>query len=439
MRIGIDARLWGEEKNRGLGRYAKELVLNLEKVASPDDHFFIFLTKENFNDYQPSVPNFQKILWDVRWYTLREQIDFRPLLRVAAPSPHPTLSRGERGGGRNLDLVHFPHWNVPYFFNQPFIVTIHDLILLESNRQRQATTLGKMRYALKFAGFKLILQHALKKAKKIIAVSETTKKDIIKYFPQTADKIEVIYQGIPEIKPTHQSDWSDQSDWCKSKGINRPYLLYVGSAYPHKNLEFLIKTFLEFNQENDHQYQLVLVGQEDFFYRRLKEKITHLRHSDRSDPRERSGGISHAGLSRDINLNNGVRSLDSARDDNSSVVFLGQANNDELGALYQNAEFLINPSLMEGFGFPPLEAAALGTPSLVSDIPIFHEILGQAALYFDPKNAESLKNTLNQALKHNPWQTNLKKNAIILPREYSWLETAKQTLSFYHYAVRKQK
>lgn len=369
MRIGIDARLWGEEKNRGLGRYVKELILNLERIAK-EDSFFIFLTKENFDDYKPSASNFQKRLWNTRWYTLKEQINFQPLLK------------------EKLDLVHFPHWNVPYFFNQPFVVTIHDLILLESNRQRQATTLGRIHYALKFAGFKLILNHTLKKAKKIIAISRSTKDSIVKYYPWTAKKIQVIYEGVTPLLTNHAITPTNH-------GITKPYLLYVGSAYPHKNLEFLIKAFSEFNQKQNNAYQLVLVGREDFFYQRLKRTI----------------------------------------DSHPSIIFYGQATDAELSALYQNATAFVTASLQEGFALPALEAMAASLPVLASDIPCFREILGSAALYFNHKNSNDFITKLNHLLSNPSLRNQLAVNAQNQIQQFSWQKCAQETLAVYKSVV----
>lgn len=375
MLIGIDARLYGEEENRGLGRYVKELVLNMEKIAR-DDEFFVFLTRKNFDAYQPAAPNFQKILWDAPWYTLKEQI--------------PLFSPFGKGGLKGiLDLVHFPHWNVPYFFNQPFVVTIHDLILLESDRSRQATTLGRTRYALKFVGFKMVLRHALKKAKKIITISQTTKNELIHHFPFAKDKTDVIYQGLTELNPGPKKILSKYN-------ITLPYLIYVGSAYPHKNLEFLMRNFNEFNAEEGQKYQLVMVGKQDFFYQRLQNS-------------------------------------DAAKSQN--IIFTGQVNDQELAALYQQAVFCINPSLVEGFGLPPLEALSLGTPSILSDIPCFRETMAQNAVFFDPRSQDSLKKALKNALNDPEMRTKLLKSAKILSDRYSWINCARQTLDLYHQTI----
>lgn len=373
MRIGIDARLWGEEENRGLGRYVKELILHLEKISLKEG-FFIFLRKNNFNAYQPTNPHFHKIIWDAPWYTLQEQINFQPLLKA------------------KLDLMHFPHWNVPYFYNHPFVVTIHDLILLESNRQRHATTLGKTRYALKFAGFKTILKHALFKSKKIITISETTKKSIVQHFSNLPPaKIEVIYEGASELNSKTIKETLD---------IAKPYLLYVGSAYPHKNLKFLLNSFIEFNADAENKYKLVLVGRQDFFYQRLKKEA-----------------------SQSATLQKAMET--------GQIVFLSQTTDQELSALYQNAAFFISPSLLEGFGLPPLEAALLDTPSILSDISAFREVMGDLAIYFDPHNADDFKTKLQLALNDSELHDKILKTRNELKQKFNWLNCAQSTLDIY--------
>jgi glycosyltransferase involved in cell wall biosynthesis len=372
MRIGIDARLWGEEENKGLGRYVKELVLNLEKVAKQDDEFFIFLRKNNFSQYQPKNHHFSKRLWDVRWYTLKEQINFLPLLK------------------EKLDLIHFPHFNIPFFYPFPFVVTIHDLIILESSRQREVTTLSFLEYTLKFLGCQLILEQAMKRAKKIITVSETTKKDILKHYPPLQNKIKVIYPGLNEFSIS-------PNQLFLKKEINKPYLLYVGSAYPHKNLKFLIQGFLEFIKEEEQtNLQLVLVGKKDYFYQKLEKELSPL-------PQD--------------------------------VIFYGQVSDSELKILYQNALLFVSASLKEGFGLPPLEAALQGTPSLLSDIEAFHETLSKNALYFNPFQIRDFKNKLKIALeKINQYDKIVPAKEELL-KKFNWQICAKETLELYHQSL----
>ncbi len=212
IRIGIDARFYGP-KQKGLGRYVQKLIENLEK-NDLNNEYIIFIRKESWNKYHPTNPNFKKVLADYQWYTLFEQI-FMPFKIKQA----------------KVDLMHFPHFNVPIFYRMPFVITIHDLIL-KRFPTRRASTMGPIRYWLKNLAYKLVISSAIKRARKIIAVSNFTKKDILKYFKVRSEKVEVIYEGVPVIKLNES----------KNKP-SKKYLLYVGNAYPHKNLERLILAF----------------------------------------------------------------------------------------------------------------------------------------------------------------------------------------------------
>lgn len=169
MRIGIDARFYGP-KAKGLGRYAEKLLQYLDKIDQKND-YIVFLRKENFKKFQPSSDNFKKVIADFRWYSLAEQIRM------------PLLTRKY-----NLDLMHFPHFNVPLFYQGKFIVTIHDLILTRFPTER-ASTLGPFLYKMKHLLYKLVIRQAIKKAQKIITVSNFSKKDIEDNFPLAKGKV----------------------------------------------------------------------------------------------------------------------------------------------------------------------------------------------------------------------------------------------------------
>ncbi len=181
MRIGVDARFYGAI-GKGLGRYTQKLIENLEKIsAKGGNEYFIFLRKENFEDYQPKNENFQKVLADYRWYTLSEQINMPRILNKY-----------------NLDLVHFPHFNVPLFYRRKFVITIHDLILIHFPTIR-GTTLNPLFYFLKFLAYKIVIRSAIKRAEKIIAVSNFTKNDILKNYGVPAEKIAVTHEACDSI------------------------------------------------------------------------------------------------------------------------------------------------------------------------------------------------------------------------------------------------
>jgi glycosyltransferase involved in cell wall biosynthesis len=175
MRIGIDARFYGTT-GKGLGRYTEKLIAELERLDQEND-YVIFLSRENFEAYLPSSPRFRKVLAWPRWYTLSEQLFL------------PFLLRRER-----LDLVHFPHFNVPLLYRRPFLFTLHDLILFHFPTLR-ASSRSRALYWLKFAAYRLVLSSALTRAREVIAVSRFTEADILSHFPWVKPKLSVTYEA----------------------------------------------------------------------------------------------------------------------------------------------------------------------------------------------------------------------------------------------------
>lgn len=367
-RIGIDARFYGP-LGKGLGRYTEEVVDNIIKLDQ-DNEYVIFLRRENFNDFKCEGIRVKKTLADISWYSLAEQLIL------------PFYIWRER-----LDLMHFPHFNVPLFCPVKFVVTIHDLILIKFPTER-ATTLGPLVYRIKNLAYKIVIWLAVKRAKKILAVSEFTKNDIIRQFKVKPEKIAVTYEGVAELqmKPHPNPLLS------KERGlITQPYLLYVGNAYPHKNLEGLIRVFAKIN-ENIPNLKLVLVGKEDYFYNRLKQY---------------------------------------AKNFSANVIFPGYVPDKELARLYQNALIYVFPSFYEGFGLSPLEAMARGLVVVSSNKTCLPEILGSAGLYFNPVDETDMKHKIEQALADKELRTKLISRGYLQAKKYSWLDCAEKTLEVY--------
>lgn len=173
----------------------------------------------------------------------------------------------------------------------------------------------------------------------------------------------------------------------------KQYVLYVGNAYPHKNLEKLIEALNIVISEYPNIF-LILVGGEDYFYKRLKEKVKEMELED-------------------------------------VVVFWGPADRKELANLYKNATILVFPSFMEGFGLPAVEAMAEGLLVLCSDIPVFHEVLGSAAVYFNPYDANDMADKMSDVLNNPQKYENFKQLGFEQVRRYSWQKLAHQTLVVY--------
>jgi glycosyltransferase involved in cell wall biosynthesis len=402
MKIGIDARLYGP-RNRGLGRYIQKLIEHLEKIDQKNQ-YIIFLRRANWDNYQPKNSNFKKILADYRWYSLKEQI-FMPW----------------KIWQQKLDLIHFPHYDVPIISsifpasygivelvlskakgsprNDRRIVTIHDLVITRFPNQR-ATTLNPLLYKIKFWAYRLVIWLAVKRAKKIITVSEFSKKEIIDYFKLPSEKIVVTYEGVDKIANRKSQIAKNSAQQIlininKYQSISSPYLLYVGAAYPHKNLENLLKAFkILTTSYNLKSYKLVLVGEQDYFYKKLKQEVKKL------------------GLQK-------------------KVSFTGYLDDQTLNQVYQNALCYVFPSYYEGFGLPGLEAMAQGVPVIASQAGSLPEILGQAALYFDPHDVEDMARVINKVINDEALRKDMIKKGFEQIKKFNWEKCAKETLEIY--------
>lgn len=372
MRIGIDARFFGS-LGKGLGRYTQKLIEHLEKIDT-ENRYYVFLRRENFEEYQPANPNFEKVLADYQWYSFAEQFGFPLLLRK-----------------HKLDLMHFPHFNVPIFYFGRFVITIHDLILLHFPTLR-ATTLYPLWYWVKFRAYKLAIFSAILRGEKVITVSEFTKKDILSEYPIAEHKVAVTYEACEDLP----ADGPVSTERILTKyGIIKPYLLYVGNAYPHKNLERLLTAFKALLRDKK-ELNLVLVGKEDYFYARLKEFV--------------------------------------AREKIENVRFPGFVTDEELDVVYGDALTYVFPSLYEGFGLPPLEAMSRGIPVVSSRSACMPEILGDSAYFMDGESEEDICKALARVVADEAVRKELIVKGCIQVQKYSWSGMAKQTLEIYQAA-----
>jgi glycosyltransferase involved in cell wall biosynthesis len=176
MKIGIDARFFGA-KDKGPGKYTENLIKELEKIDFKNQ-YFIFLRKKRWDEYNPQNPNFKKVLANYEWYSWKEQLLFPFKIRKY-----------------KLDLMHFTHFNAPIFYRGKFIITIHDLILRHFPTSRKNLR-NFLFYPFKELAYRIAFGRAVRRAEKIIAVSQYTKDDILKYYKINPDKIKVIYEGV---------------------------------------------------------------------------------------------------------------------------------------------------------------------------------------------------------------------------------------------------
>lgn len=371
MKIGIDTRFYGPRTGGGgLGRYVAELVNHLQLIDT-QHQYVLFLRKENFHECKIVNPRFEKRLVDIPWYTLEEQRRMPGYVRRA-----------------RVDVMHYPHWNIPIFSRVPFLITVHDLILLQDKNSARSSTRHPFIHGFKYAGFRTVLENAIHRSRHILAVSQFTKESILEHFGIHSGKVTVIPNGvIPKREARGVS--------LTTLGVYEPYFLYVGNAYPHKNLEMMLHAFAQFHPSHPH-VQLVIAGRRDLFSRMLEKEV------------------------RELNLSAGA------------VRFVDLPTDEEIAALYKNASLFIFPSRIEGFGIPPLEALSYRTPVAVSKSSSLPAVLQDSARYFAPDDIEALREIMYEAIKTPERFDHLIENGQKRVQHYTWMKTAKQTLNVYN-------
>jgi len=273
-----------------------------------------------------------------------------------------------------FNLLISPTTHGSFFLNNQ-VITIHDLLSL-----RYKNISPHQRFY-----FKYLLPFLISKAKLVIAVSETTKQDIIRFLKCPEQKIHVIYNGY------------DHSRYCltengeqiiyKEYGV-RNYLLAVGPTYPHKNFDLLINAYNELDDSFKKQYPLVIAGGKGSYLELLKDLV------------------------KKLNLE-------------KKVHFLGYVPIRLMPQLYREAFALVFPSLYEGFGLPLLEAMACGCPVVASNTSSMPEVCGEAAIYFDPADKQTLISSLEKLFSDKIVRNELREKGLIQSKKFSWEQTAR--------------
>ena len=366
-------------EHAGIGRYVENLVKHLAERR--DFKLVLFVRKKKRGQIGLRCSRHLEIVEaDFPHYSFREQI-FLPFVLYKA----------------HCDLIHFPHFNVPFFYFKPFVVTIHDLIKHES-RGRQTTTRFPLLYWLKYLGYLFLMWWTVKRAKKIVVPSNFVKEKLLASYHLDPQKVVVIYEGGERVGKSQIPNPKSQKETLRKYRIKKPYLLYVGSVYPHKNVERLIEAVKLVNKkqktENKKQVQLVIVCGRSVFWERLKAKVKKME------------------AEKWVNL-------------------VGFVPDDDLVILYQNAQAFVFPSLSEGFGLPGLEAMACGCPVLCSDIPVFREIYGEVALYCDPLDVRDIVVKIEQVMSQPSLRKKLIKKGWQQTKKYSWQKMTEKTVKVY--------
>ncbi len=365
MKIGIDARLYGLE-HAGIGRYVMNLVDRL--IQDPTHQWVLFLSPH----YVPKFAHHSNVAiipTTVKHYSLSEQYAFLNQLNQ-----------------QKLDLLHVPHFNVPLLYRRPLVVTIHD-ILWHQIRGGSVTTLPPILYYAKYAGYLLTVRHAVSRAQTVFVPSNYVRDDIIRAFPNLDQKkIIVTYEGIDE--------WKD-SGLSKKSPSSSDRLIYIGSAYPHKNITALLQACAILRATSHTSLTLTIVGSRSIFLDKIKQEV-----------RER--GLTEA------------------------VTFAGYQTDAAVKELLRRSTCLVHPSKSEGFGLTGLEAMAVGTPVIAANATALPEIYGDAALYFHPDKPQDLAKKIHTLITSTSLREQHIQKGLQRVRQFSWDDMVSKTKGAYY-------
>lgn len=358
----------------GLGRYSRNLLKNMVKQAPRDVEFVVFAPAVFGREFS-EMARVKFVPVTASYYSLREQTIFLASLMQ-----------------EKLDLMHFLHFNAPIFYKRPSVVTIHDLTRFFFPAQKHKGRIHQWAY-------EIVFRSAINNSSKIITVSEHTRSDLVRYFPKAAEKTVMIYEGVDTgMFSSGKSIELHKSENLDGWGIKKPYLLFVGVWMTHKNLPRLLQAFKKV-KEKGFAGSLVITGQGQAHHVDVPALIKKEKMSD-------------------------------------AVILPGKIMDEDLPLLYQNAEALILPSLYEGFGLPALEAMACGTPVIASSVSSIPEILGDAAVYFDPYSVDDMAEKISALIGDKQKQAELIVAGNLQVQKFRWEKCAQETLVVYQSLIK---
>ncbi len=376
MRICIDARPI-INKQTGLGRYTYNIINALKKIDNQND--YLILVDAQLSPTHPVFDgNNDRFVYKkcpIPGVTVQQQLQLRQFL-----------------ADERIDVYHYPHFDLPIAVARryPAVFTVHDLTyLLHRGVFRGAEALKKW-YTHQ------IMRLGIGVAQKIIAVSDSTKKDLVDYFHlngSASSKVTTIYEACePNFERLEDNKRID--NFKQKWNLTRPYFLFIGERRPHKNLVRQIEAFDRFLQQVGREFEFIIIGKS---------------YNDYVEPEARS---------QQLNLTGRVR-------------FLGYVADDELPLFYNGAVAFLFVSLYEGFGIPILEAMACGTPVITSNMSSCQEVAGDAALLVNPYQVAEICLAIEKIATDDSLRANLIQKGLERHKKFSWEIAAQQTLNLY--------
>ncbi|MBS3909178.1 MAG: glycosyltransferase family 4 protein [Actinobacteria bacterium] len=377
--IGIDVSLAVGEK-AGVGYYAASLIEALAKIDRQHDYMLYPFFGNTMH------PDFKKV-------TALATGNFRVFMDSASPS-RVRLTRIKFGIDNSryfngIDLLHCTSFFIPKQYSGPIISTIYDVsFLLFPECHTEANRLYCLQGTL----------DAADRCDRIIAISENTKSDLIKYFAVEPERVVVTHLAPRDVfRPIN--DELMRGTVLKKYGIKGSYIFSLGSIEPRKNLIRLIRAYALLDERTRGRFSLVIAGGTGWLNSDIYAEVKELNLSD-------------------------------------YVKFIGYIVDEDLPVLYSAADMFVYPSLYEGFGLPVVEAMACGAPVITSNNSSLREIAKGAALLIDPIDETAIANAILDIINDRELANDLRAKSIIRSSEFSWLEAARKTLAVYEACIR---
>ncbi|MFN3322231.1 MAG: glycosyltransferase family 4 protein [Bryobacteraceae bacterium] len=380
LRIVIDAR---HINDFGIGTYIRNLIGGLSRV-DPENHYSLVVSEENVHHFSKLPGNFDTAIYNRPDSEYFDHIGLPMFL-----------------GNFAADLYHIPLNAVPVFMPKPYIVTVHDMSSLVYERKAKGWENTFQLYRFR---------RGLLRADQVIAVSGATRRDIELLLGIPDERIRQIYNAPdPRFmeRRTDEEYLAEKRRILDRYQINYPFLLYAGNIRPQKNIPRLVEAFavLRGDLENHPVYKdlrLVIIGDEISRYPSVRRAVIQTR----------------------------VEQV---------VRFLGFIPLDTLRVFYESASAFVFPSLYEGFGLPPLEAMASGTPVVTSNVSSLPEVVGDAALIVNPENVFDIARGIRDVLLDQELRTRLVTLAQEQVNRFSWDRTAREVLETYRRVAASRK
>ncbi|MBU4313813.1 MAG: glycosyltransferase family 4 protein [Actinobacteria bacterium] len=379
FRIGIDiSTLLNHGPDIGAGRYIINLVRNLLEIDNKNT--YVLTGRYTSTEYLEIAYNLKKDFEnnkiELKFYgTPQKKLDLWNRLKFP---PIEFL-------GFKADILHCPDYLIPPTLNKNIVLTIHDLAFIRFPQFNFPWFIKK---------YTIEVKRNAKRAKKIIADSQSTKNDIVNFFNINPSKVSVVRLAADAFFRKLPSKEKGKGV-LKKYNIDKKYILSVGTIEPRKNFTTLIKAFNIAKKRNaGFGYKLVIAG--------------------------RTGWKSEATYTE--------REASPYKDD---ILFIGKVSDEDLLQIYNQAELFVYPSLFEGFGLPPLEAMSCGLPVISSNCSSLKEIAGNAGILVTPNDYKEISKQISDILKNEKLKEELKKKSLIQARKFNWTKTAEKTLDIY--------